>query len=393
MPRRDRVVWRNNLGWRCGNIVANVLLKIAVLLIVLGTLFVGMASLGTGARAGRIVEDLHRLGTEAERFFLKYGSTPTSLEELSHAVSAMGGARYGMVTDGGGFLRGFWADLAHVPKEVRKKLAGWAREGDLYGDAAFSVPYNGTMEELFVPFFGKTMLASENGSAAMEPLLFQGRAVWPDLFWGGRDALPPLVIRKEVGGVLSVFNPVGSGMAKSSGGRPLFFWRDPGTGGWPANYEVVVRATLQGSGSLGLYYRLKGDFMPERFGEGYVLVFDPGRRGIVDASESTQVPSKMRDSLGYLLVRKLHRGKEDGGGTGVFRAVPLGQLVSRIPGFRGWGTHEISLRVSGRQHTILVDGVRVLDFLDDHSLEGGAALRIAPASRVVLEDVRVLPVR
>ncbi len=390
------MVWRNGPGGRCGNIVASVLLKIAVLSIVLGTLFVGMTSLGTGARAGRIVEDLHCLGTEAERFFLKYGSTPTSLEELSRAVSAMGGnvaSRYGMVTDEGGFLRGFRADLAHFPKEVRKKLAGLAREGDLYGDAAFSVPYNGTTEELFVPFFGKTMLASENGNATMEPLLFQGRAVWPDLFWGGRDALPPLVMRKEAGGVLNVFNPVGSSMAESVVGRPLFFWRDPGTGGWPANYEVVVRAALQGAGSLGLYYRLKGDFMPERFGEGYVLIFDPERRGIVDASEGTQVPSRMRDSLGYLLVRKLHRGKEDGGGEGVFRAVPLGQLVSRIPGFRGWGTHEISLRVSGRQHTILVDGVRVLDFLDDHSLEGGAALRIAPASRVVLEDVRVLPAR
>jgi hypothetical protein len=369
-----------------------VLLKIAVLLLLLGTIFVGMTSLGAGARAGRIVEDLHRLNTEADRFFLKYGSAPASLEELSHVVSAMGGVQYGMVIDEGGFLRGFRANLAHVSKEVRKKLAGWAREGDLYGDAAFSVPYNGTTEELFVPFLGKTMLVSENGGA-VESLLFQGRAVWPALFWGGHDAFPPLVMRKEAGGVLNVFNPVGSEMAKSSGGRPLFFWRDPGAGGWPANYEVVVRATLQGSGSLGLYYRLKGDFIPERSGDGYVLVFDPERRGIVDASEGTQVPSKMYDSLGYLLVRKLHRGKEEGGGASVFRAVPFEQLVSCIPGFRGWGVHEISLRVSGKQHTILVDGVRVLDFLDDHSLEGGAALRIAPASQVVLEDVRVLPLR
>ncbi len=130
-----------------------------------------------------------------------------------------------------------------------------------------------------------------------------------------------------------------------------------GDPGW-TDVQIDVSATLLSGPGYGVYYRADGQAAIT----GYIFQFDPGYGN-------------------EFIVRKVINGAERS---------PI-QRVKMPPNFDIRAPHDITIRVVGNQHTMMVDGQVVLQFTDSQFASGMAGLRSWSNSQVVFESATVRP--
>ena len=146
--------------------------------------------------------------------------------------------------------------------------------------------------------------------------------------------------------------------AKSGEDRAIL----PGTSG--TDYDIQMSATLTsakpGSSGYGIYYRAteSADI------SGYCFQYDPGAGN-------------------RFVVKKVTNGKE----ATSFQMVSMSKVMGS--GFDMAASHNIEISVTGDNHIITVDGIKVMDFNDSTFTSGSVGVRSWDDSKVQISDINV----